>query len=84
MSTNPRHPTANRFKRIHEYSAAELKAAINRAQDACRAANLDFYIVLNGIDAYMEERLRKFEEMDLTDEQKRKDFIDANPNEQPT
>jgi hypothetical protein len=47
------------FKRITQYSDAELKQAVGIAVEHCKLASLDFYAVLRGVDAYMENRRRK-------------------------
>jgi hypothetical protein len=47
------------FKRITEYSADELDLAVRIAVGECGRANLDFYTVLRGVDAYQEKRRRK-------------------------
>ena len=47
------------FKKITDYSGEELDLAINIAKEQCEMAELDFYCVLRGIDAYMERRKRK-------------------------
>lgn len=45
-----------RVKRIEDHSDAELNAAIERA---ARKFGDDFYVMLHGIDAYMERRSRR-------------------------
>ena len=47
------------FKKITDYSGEELDLAIKLAKERCEEADLDFYCVLRGIDAYMEKRRRK-------------------------
>jgi hypothetical protein len=47
------------FKRITAYSDAELKQAIAIAVEHCKGVRLDFYAILRGVDAYMENRRRK-------------------------
>lgn len=47
------------FKRITDYSDAELKQAVGIAVEHCKSAEIDFYAVLRGIDAYMEKRRRR-------------------------
>lgn len=54
------------FKRIKEYSDLELKTAVNDAKNWCdvqfpNATPNAFWILLSGIDAYMEARRRKEE-----------------------
>jgi hypothetical protein len=49
------------FKRITQYDDNELTAAIDEAIRHCKIANLDFYTILKGVDAYMEKRNRKNE-----------------------
>lgn len=47
------------FKRITEYSNVELKQAVEEAIAHLKPHKIDFYVVLKGIDAYMEQRKRK-------------------------
>ena len=47
------------FKRVTDYDASELDIAVAEAKDECAKADLDFYAILRGIDAYMEKRRRK-------------------------
>ena len=47
------------FKRITDYTDDELKLAINDAISECQKAKLDFWNILKGVDAYMEQRTRK-------------------------
>lgn len=51
-----------RLKRIERHTVEELDAAISKAVDHLDLHNIDFYMVLHGIDAYMERRKRKDEE----------------------
>jgi hypothetical protein len=48
-----------RPKRIEAHSTEELGRAISRAIDHCDMFNIDFFVVLHGIDAYMERRKRR-------------------------
>lgn len=47
------------FKKITDYTGIELNCAIDNAITECGSANLDFYRILAGVDAYMERRKRK-------------------------
>lgn len=47
------------FKRIVNYTDEELQQAIYDSKEYCSERNLDFYKILNGIDAYFEQRNRK-------------------------
>lgn len=47
------------FKRITDYTDAELDLAVKLAKDHCEDAGLEFFDILRGVDAYMEKRRRK-------------------------
>lgn len=47
------------FKKIVDYSDEELQQAIYDSKEYCSERNLNFYKILNGIDAYFEQRNRK-------------------------
>lgn len=48
-----------KFKRIKDYTPADLNVAIGIAVDRCERINIDFYDILRGVDAYFEKRKRK-------------------------
>jgi hypothetical protein len=47
------------FKKIENYTDEEIELAKQHAILYCSEKNLDFYKILNGIDAYFEQRKRK-------------------------
>lgn len=47
------------FKKIKDYEPVELNAAVDEAVDYLDKRGIDFWMVLKGIDAYMERRARK-------------------------
>jgi hypothetical protein len=48
------------FKKIVDYTPDELESAIKASLQHCgEHGGLDFYILLNGVDAYFEKRNRK-------------------------
>lgn len=49
------------FKKIKDYSAEELNSSVEQAELYCKDKGLEFYKILNGIDAYFERRRRKGE-----------------------
>lgn len=49
------------FKKIKDYTKTELDDAVILTVEYCGANGLDFYKILNGIDAYFERRRRKEE-----------------------
>lgn len=48
------------FKRITEYTDADIEKAIQSGIAECKKAGLDFWTILRGIDAYREKRKRKW------------------------
>jgi hypothetical protein len=59
FSQEPHAMTAKPFTKIVDYTAEDLEDAINYAVEHCKAANVDFYVILRGIDSYFEKRHRK-------------------------
>ena len=70
MSTTPEIDL--RFKKIRDYTQAELDYAVDEAEAYCKrikvqsptsvgVVSLDFWQILRGVDAYMERRRRKEE-----------------------
>lgn len=49
------------FKKIKDYSPEELNSSVEQAELYCKDKGLEFYKILNGIDAYFERRRRKEE-----------------------
>lgn len=49
----------NKLKRIELHTDDELELAINKAMEHCSKNNINFYILLHGIDAYMQRRKRR-------------------------
>lgn len=47
------------FKKIRDYSPAELNSSVEQAELYLKDKGLEFYKILNGIDAYFERRRRK-------------------------
>lgn len=47
------------FKTIYQRDEVELDEMIEKAKMMCINMGCDFYVILGGIDAYMEKRRRK-------------------------
>lgn len=47
------------FKKIKDYSKQELDDSVSQAELYLKTKDLEFYKILNGIDAYFERRRRK-------------------------
>ena len=47
------------FKKIEQYTDDELKASIEHAKAACAQVVFDFWVLLRGTFAYIEQRNRK-------------------------
>jgi len=50
---------STQFKKIKHYTKEELDEAVEHAVLYCEGSKLDFWTLLNGIDAYFERRRRK-------------------------
>lgn len=47
------------FKKLQDYTDAELIEAVSDSRMYCADFKMDFYRILNGVDAYQEQRRRR-------------------------
>lgn len=47
------------FKKLQDYTDAELIEAVSDSRNYCADFKMDFYRILNGVDAYQEQRRRR-------------------------